>query len=397
MHRPVPPVYLLAALWMCITQSAFAQPLTRADIETIRQAARTTLARDSLPGLQIAVARGDDVWSEGFGSADLEQNVAVDRYSMFRTASISKWLTATAANRLAEAGKLDLDAPVQNYCTQFPRKQATITPRLVLTHLSGIRHYHGANGEPRRTEEERNALEERRRREQATQYTRFTDVIEPLNAFKDDPLVHSPGTQLLYSSLGYRLMACVLEGAAQRTYQELTRELVFGPAKMTAITADDALAIIPHRVAGYSRSAQGALLRARFRDVSENLSAGGHLSTSEDLVRFAMAFNSDALVSAETRARMIEHPKLVDGNDSQSAPPFFGLGTSAYYGMGVFVGKVNAAIFVAHTGNQNGTSTELLLIPEFDLAIAIMTNVDGWTGTHALATQVAAIVHSQPE
>ena len=41
-----------------------------------------------------------------------------------------------------------------------------------------------------------------------------------------------------------------------------------------------------------------------------------------------------------------------------------------------------------HSGAQPGTSTELLLVPKKDVAVAIMSNMNGWTGAHALALQI---------
>jgi serine beta-lactamase-like protein LACTB len=292
-----------------------------------------------------------------------------------------------------EAGKLDLDAPIQQYCPQYPKKQWTITTRQLLSHLSGVRHYHGANGEPRKTDAERRALDELSAREDMTQLVRYTDVIKPLDVFKDDPLVFQPGTRFTYSSLGYRLLGCVLEGAAQTPYRRLMRELVFTPSRMSSITEDDALAIIPHRVSGYSRDDDdGTLHRARYRDVSSNLPAGGHLATPEDLVRFAVAFNSGKLVQESTRARMIERPKLLDGTNAPDVPRFFGLDAGVYYGMGVFVGSMNGEPLVMHTGSQSGTSTELLLAPDSGIAVAVMANRNGWNGAHALAKKIVESV-----
>ncbi|HKE96516.1 MAG TPA: serine hydrolase domain-containing protein [Povalibacter sp.] len=379
---------------MCAPASAAhaADKLSSQQILEIRQLSTDVLSKNNLPGLSVAVAKGDHVWSAGFGSADLEQNVALDSRSLFRTASISKWLTATAALRLFDEGKLDLDAPVQQYCPQYPQKQWAITTRQLLSHLAGIRHYHGANGEPRDTEEQRRNLDELIKREQSTQYTRYTDIVPTLDAFKDDPLLFQPGTHFLYSSLGYRVLACVLEGAAHTPYRELMRRLVFTPAGMSATTEDDSQAIILHRVSGYARGPDNTLTRAQFRDISENLPAGGHLATAEDLVRFAAAFNSGKLVQARTRDLMIQRPKLLDGTDVPDAPPYFGMGTGLYYGMGIFVGSSPAgALLLRHTGRQPGASTELLLAPERRIAVAVMTNVSGWNGADGLAKKVAEI------
>jgi len=368
--------------------------LSTRQIREIRELSASTLSKDGLPGLSVAVGTGDEIWSAGFGIADLEQGVPVDSRSMFRTASLSKWMTATAAMRLVEEGKLDLDAPIQQYCPQYPLKQWTITSRELLTQLSGIRHYHGANGEPRDTAAQRSALAELIRREQSTQYTRYTEVVPTLDTFKDDPLMFQPETHFLYSSLGYRVLGCVLEGAAHMPYRTLMRHLVFTPAGMSTSTEDDSETIVPHRVAGYAWDEHKHLIRAPFRDVSANLPAGGHLATPEDLVRFAIAFNAGKLVQAGTRKLMVQRPKLIDGSDVPEAPPYFGMGTGLFYGMGVFVGRSPwGEQLLLHTGRDPGASTELLLATQSGIAVAVMSNVSQWDGTDELAKKILEIVH----
>ena len=396
---PYLPSWFTLALALLLAAACSAPPthaqntLSPQQISKIQELSAATLSKEGLPGLSVAIAKGGHIWSAGFGSADLEQNVPVDTHTMFRTASISKWMTATAAVRLSEDGKLDLDAPIQQYCPQYPAKQWPITSRELMTQLSGIRHYHGANGEPRDTAAQRDALDALTKREQSTQYTRYTEVVPTLDAFKDDPLMFQPGTHFLYSSLGYRVLGCVLEGASQTPYRVLMHRLIFAPAGMSTITEDDAQVIVPHRVAGYAWDTQKRLIRAPFRDVSENLPGGGHLATPEDLVKFAVAFNTGKLVRPNSRDRMMERPKLVDGSNAPDAPPYFGMGNGLYYGMGMFVGKSSAGEqLLMHTGRDPGASTELLLAPQSGIAVAVMSNVSQWDGTDDLAKKILEIV-----
>lgn len=386
-HTPTHRLKTAVVLAILPILCANAAGLTSRQIRAISGLAGNALASNQLPGLAVAVAKDGKIWAGGFGKADLEQDVPVTPRSMFRAASVAKWFTATAAMRLSEDGKLDIDAPIQKYCSQFPEKPWPITSRELLTHTAGIRHNYGDNGEKHDTDAERQSLELLMAREKQGQYIRYTDVIKPLDAFKDDPLLFQPGTGVRYSSLGYRLLGCVLEGAAREPYRKLMREFIFEPAGMTAIVEDDATALVPHRVAGYSKSADGSLSRAPFRDVSENLPAGGWLSTAEDLVRFVVAFEAGKLVKPATRDQMLEHPKLADGT---LAPNPFG-NPKYYYGTGIMVGPIDTQPAWFHTGGQSGASALLFWFPDSRVAVALLTNRDGSAIREPLARKIADI------
>src|SRR5262245_53348773 len=138
------------------------------------------MARLGVPGVAAAVVEREQlVWTEPFGLSDVENAVPVKSGTMFRLASVSKPVTATAVMQLVERGKLDLDAPIQRYVPSFPEKRWPVTPRLLLAHLGGVRHYtEGEFGSTRR----------------------YQSATEALHIFKDDPLAHEPGTKFLYTS-----------------------------------------------------------------------------------------------------------------------------------------------------------------------------------------------------
>lgn len=112
------------------------------------------MVEQGIPGAVVSVSvDGCEVWSEGIGYADLENDVACTPHTVMRIASISKCLTAVAAMQLWEDGLLDLDASVQSYVPEFPSKtydgkEVTITSRQLLCHMAGIRHYKKASGVP---------------------------------------------------------------------------------------------------------------------------------------------------------------------------------------------------------------------------------------------------------
>src|SRR5581483_6893790 len=169
------------------------------------------------------VENGEFEWASGFGFADLESNVPASEPTLFRLASISKSLSATGAMQLVQSGKLDLDAPVQKYCPAFPQKSAPITTRLVMGHLAGIRHYKSESQDD----------------QEIGNTKHFEDPIQAgLDFFRNDPLLSDPGKQFHYSTQGYTLVGCVMEGASGMKYIDYMLQNVFQPAGMEHTQTD---------------------------------------------------------------------------------------------------------------------------------------------------------------
>jgi len=79
--------------------------------------------------------------TQGYGLADVENSVPAIADTVYRIASISKPITATAAMRLGRRRKTGPRCPIQTYCPDFPKKPWPITARELLSHQSGIRDY----------------------------------------------------------------------------------------------------------------------------------------------------------------------------------------------------------------------------------------------------------------
>ena len=268
---------LLACFLCATTNFAGAQepqlsPEKRTQIEaTVAKFMSSTHA----PGVAVAVVEhGEYEWASGFGLADVENNAPASEHTLFRLASISKSLTATAAMQLWERGQLDLDASVQKYCPSFPQKPWPITTRQVMGHLGGIRHY---KSDSRDDPEGGNTKH-------------FDNPIQAgFDFFKNDPLVSEPGKQFHYSTQGYTVVGCVMEGASGARYVDFMRENIFVPAGMEHTQTDDRFAIIPCRTHFYQKTASGAVQNADFLDSSYKIPGGGWLSSAEDMARFEVA------------------------------------------------------------------------------------------------------------
>jgi serine beta-lactamase-like protein LACTB len=326
--------------------------LSSGKLAKIDAAVSKFMASTHVPGLSVAVVEnGEYEWAQGFGFADLENNVPASERTLFRLASISKSLTATAAMQLWERGRLDLDAPVQKYCSSFPQKPWPISIRQVLGHLGGIRHYKSnAQDDP-----------------EVGNTKHFDDPIQAgLNFFKDDPLVVPPGTSFHYSTQGYTLIGCVIEGAAGTKYVEFVRQNALAPAQMEQTQADNRFAIIPYRTRFYEKTESGTVRNADFLDSSYKIPGGGWLSSAEDMARFEVAILNDRLVSRTTRDLMWTPLKPSDGSKDTYA-----------LGWNWYEANDHEVASVGHTGGQQGTSTAFAIVPDRRLGVVVLTNMEG--------------------
>ena len=111
-------------------------------VATLEPLIRQALADFGVPGLALGIVKGDTlVYAKGFGVRNAETREPVTPESLFHMASISKPFVATAIMQLAEAGKLELDAPVRTYLPYFrPAGDGadSITVRQLLAHTAGM-------------------------------------------------------------------------------------------------------------------------------------------------------------------------------------------------------------------------------------------------------------------
>lgn len=333
---------VLLVVLVLVGAGAARRAATPDHVAEIDRIAAEEMHKQQIPAMTVAVGEeGRILYSKGFGTADLEDAVPATAETLIRTGSIAKPITAAAAMTLVEAGKLDLDAPVQTYCPAFPQKPWPVTTRELLSHTSGIRHYKGDEADSTK------------------HYARMSDGFA---MFAADPLLFEPGTKYSYSTYGYTVAGCVIEGAAGERYFDYVREHVLTPAGMTHTFVDDVYAIELHRARGY-HLVVGKLQNAGLMDSSYKIPGGGLVSTAEDMVRFGMALIDGRIVKPGTLAVMwtpTGRPRLEDGKRSS-------------YGLGFGVLTIDGQKYIAHSGGQQGTSTDMEFIPGKRFAVAVLT------------------------
>lgn len=310
---------------------------------------RAFAAERSIPGLAVAVgAEGDVLWSAAVGVADLETGAPVTGESVFPIGSTSKALTSLILGQLVEEGRVDLDAPVQEYVPYFPEKEHRITPRLLAGHLAGLRDYDHAKGE-------------------YDNQRHFATVREAIGVFADDPLVHEPGTRHAYSAYSFVLLSGVIEGATGTDYLTALDERLAKPLGLAHTGPNRAPQ--PHLVTSYVTGFMGRVGPARDSDPSNKWAAGGLVSTPLELVRIGNAVLDGRVVKAETFELLTTPQPLADGSDS-----------GAGYGMGWRRGERRLADgrvvpVVHHGGTGPGSMSFFAIYPTEGVVVSLHGNL----------------------
>jgi serine beta-lactamase-like protein LACTB len=359
----------ILALFLSGATAASAPPrqmLRASQIVEIRALIKSFMTAERAPGATFTIGVGDKLaWSQGFGLADIENRIPATPDSEYRTASIGKSITATAAMMLVEQGRLDLDAPIQKYCPAFPEKPWPISARDLISHTSGIRHYEGRGVEAELYN--------------SKHYDRVSDALE---LFRDDPLVQRPGADFHYTTWGYVTLGCVLEGASGEEFRGLIARLIFDRAGMLHTRDDDPRALIASRARGYVLVG-GAIHNSRMVDMSSKMAAGGWITTAPDLVRFMQAAMDGKLVSRKMLALMLTPYRLPRGG-----------GTVDNFGMGWFTDLYRGERIGIYGGGTPQVSGIVLFAPGSRIAIAGIFNLEDISGEKriALAKRLLGVV-----
>jgi CubicO group peptidase (beta-lactamase class C family) len=292
-------------------------------------------------GMQVCVSQNNELkWTGAWGYADVESKTNVTPQTKFRINSISKSLTSLALIKLASEGRLDLDAPIQNYLPEFPLKKYAITARQLAGHLAGIRDYH------------ENDLSDLIRTEH------YTNAIEALRIFKEDSLSFEPDTRFQYSTYGWNLLGALIEKLSNKHYLTYMEETIFTPLRMESTVGDDVTKKINNRSTFYDLTG----VPNDLGDLSYKFAGGGLLSTTEDLVKFGNALLNERSLAAKERAVLFQSQKTKAG-------------TETGYGLGWYTGvDRNGHRIWYHAGDMLSSSSWLVIYPDKNLVIALLAN-----------------------
>ncbi len=213
-------------------------------------------------GVLLAAQNGNVVYEKAFGPAIAEFDIPNRVDTRIGIASITKSMTSVILIRLLEEKRLTLEDKVKKYIPDFPNG-GRITVEMLSDHRSGIPH--------RVMSPEWEAVPHT-----------SADMVEKIKLAK---LEFEPGTQELYSSAGYSLLARILEIASGKPYAQLLQEYVFTPCGMTESLDFNSEAIMDRRAQEYLLDATG-IIQAPLKDYSFLVGAGSVYSTARDVYRF---------------------------------------------------------------------------------------------------------------
>jgi CubicO group peptidase (beta-lactamase class C family) len=311
---------------------------------------REQMQKLHIPGLSIAVVKeGKLIKAAGYGVANVETRTPATAETVYKIASLSKPILATAVLLLVQDGKLGLDDKVGKYLPGSPESWKDITIRHLLTHTSGI---------------VRDPADYHPYREQQP-----AEVIESVYPM---PLSFQPGEKWLYSNVGYFVLSEIIGRVARKPWDEFVSERIFAPAGMTSTRTTNLAAIIPHRANGYEQK-DGVLVNA------ENWIAvrpsGAFVSTVLDLAQWDIFMDSNRPLSALSRAQVQTPVALRDGK-------------TADYGFGWYVGSFLGRARIHHDGQYPGFRSDYERFEADKLSVIVLAN-SGSSRVDSLAIKVA--------
>jgi CubicO group peptidase (beta-lactamase class C family) len=354
--------------------SALAQPLSSPQIDSL---VLLTLKTFDVPGISVGVIKdGKLIHSKGYGVQSLKNPIPVSDKTLFGIASNSKAFTAAALAMLVDEGKLKWDDKVREYIPQFklydPYVTEAFTIRDLLTHRSGLGL--GA-GDLMMFPDSNN-------------FTR-ADIIYNLRYLKP---VSEFRTKYDYDNNLYIVAGEVIAKASGLSWEDFIEKRMLVPLGMKNSAAtisrikDRSLLISPH-------APVNGKVQAIAIDWSETANAaGGIVSNIEDLSKWVLTQLRKGKYGDSLKKKLFSEEQHQEMWSPQTIIPAF---TSppynthfSAYGLGWFLSDVKGYKQVTHTGGLAGVVTQVVLLPELDLGIIVLTNQQSGAAFTAISNSI---------
>jgi CubicO group peptidase (beta-lactamase class C family) len=365
--------------------------LSEARLARLAERMRGFVERGEVAGLVVGVARRGQVHVETFGAMDVATGAPMQRDTIFRIASMSKPILATAALMLVEEATLRLDAPVDPWLPELANRRVLrsldadlddtvpadrpITLRDLLTLRLGI----GAVMAPEGTYPVQRAIAE----------AGIDPGLDGLLPPADDwmarlgalPLLHQPGERWMYHT-GFDVLAVLLERVAGRPLGEFLAERVYAPLGMVDTAFSVPASAIDRLASSYTAGPAGALVLSDpgpgGRFAAPPAFASEVVSTVDDYLKFSAMLLGQGRSGA---TRLLSRPAVELMTTDQiteaqkAASPFFpGFWDATGWGMGLAVvtRRTDIAAAPGRIGWSGGFGTAWFADPHEDLSAVLL-------------------------
>jgi CubicO group peptidase (beta-lactamase class C family) len=313
------------------------------------------LADHQVPGAAIAVCAGTEVIDLAAGVLSKATGVEATADSVFQVGSITKLWTSTLVMQLADEGKLDIDAPVRRYLPDFrladESAAASITVRQLLCHTAGF------EGDI------------------FTDTGTGDDCVERYVATLDTvPQLFAPGEMFSYNNAGFCVLGRVVEVLRGKPFDQCLREQIVNPLGLTHTASGAQEAILFRAAVGHIRDDIDAEPEPApvWSLARSNAPAGSMLTMRpRDLLAFARMHASGGVTADGTSVLTATSVKAMQ--EEQVKLPNLGmLGSS--WGLGWEIFDWPGGTVIGHDGGTIGQAAFLRMVPDREVAIALLTN-----------------------
>ena len=353
-------VLLVTALVFGLSTTANSQTEDSFENEKLESYLKAIHQKKGFSG-EILVANAKNIlFQEAIGMASYENNLELKKEAKYRIASITKTFTGTLMALAEKEGKLHVQDKAIDYIIGLSPKFKDITIEQLLSHTSGLPH--------------NEAIKDYWLIKSKIQLTP-EQVIEEVNTLD---LLFTPGSEMRYSSLGYYLLATILEKVYNSSFKNILKEKILNKLHMAETGNIDNLQIIPQMVSGYHLVTDDSLVVAPYRNYSMLTGAGDMYSTTKDLLKWNNSFFSNILLSERTKAIMFSEQRKTEINSGDN------------YNYGWFKSSDEPQKYF-HGGGTWGFSTHNAMYPDKQISIIILSNVSNLP-ISAIAEDVEKIV-----
>jgi CubicO group peptidase (beta-lactamase class C family) len=323
------------------------------DLAAIDRYVRSEMDAQRIPGLALGIVHGDRIVRvQGFGQAD-RSGRQVTPETPFLIGSVTKSFTALAIMQLSEAGRVQLDAPVQRYLPWWrvadPDASTRVTVRHLLYQVSGLSKATG-NAYATSGDTHDSALEDRVRA------LRYAELTQPV------------GTTWQYSNANYWTLGMIVQAISGQSYETYIQQHIFDPLQMRN-SYTSATEAMQHGLPTGHRYWYGFPVASDLPFDRGGLGSGGLSSSAQDMTRYLSLYLNDgrhgatALVSPAGTAEL------------QRAGVPTGLG-GVSYAMGWDVGSIHGIPTISHDGSGFDSHANVVLIPDRQWGVVVMENAE---------------------